>query len=273
MAGGSPPDEFNSALALYDARDFGEARIAFQDIVYAHPDNAPARHYLGRIAMKRGHFADAIEHFEKSTELDPSNSDYFAELGEACGRAADDASVIAQIRFAKKCRAALERAVELAPDNLEARRGLVDYYRQAPSFLGGGIMKAYTQAEAIRTLDLNLGTLILGQLYVADHRFAEAIALFQELVEAQPNNYLAHYSIGRIAAESGEQLTLGESHLQRCLKLAPAQDEPSHAAVHWRLGNIHQRRKATDAARAAYQRSLTLDSKFTRAVKSLADLP
>ena len=272
MVSATSSDAFAAALALYQAHDYGEARVAFQDIVYANPDDASARHYLGRIAMKRNHTEAAIEHFEKSTQLDPTNSDYFAELGEAYGLAADEASVLGQITFAKKCLAALERAVELAPDNLEARRGLVDYYRQAPSFLGGGVMKAYAQAEAIRSRDLNLGTLILGQLYVADRRFAEATTLFQELCAAQPTNYLAHYSIGRIAAESGEQLVLGESHLQRCLKLTPGKDEPSRAAVHWRLGNIQQRRKNPDTARAAYKQSLQLDPHFARATKSLAEL-
>lgn len=265
-------DAYADAIALYQAHNYGEARVAFQNHVYANPDDASARHYLGRIAMKRRHTEAAIEHFEKSTQLDPTNSDYFAELGEAYGLAADQASILGQLNFAKKCRAALEQAVQLAPDNLEARRGLVDYYRQAPSFLGGGVMKAYAQAEAIRALDLNLGTLILGQLYVADHRFAEATTLFQELCAAQPKNYLAHYSIGRIAAESGEQLVLGELHLQRCLKLIPGKDEPSHAAVHWRLGNIQQRQKKPDAARAAYEKSLQLDPHFARAAKSLADL-
>jgi len=265
-------DTFAEALALYKAHDYGEARVAFQYIVYANPDDAAARHHLGRIAMKSNSTEDAVEHFEKSTQLDPTNSDYFAELGEACGLAADKSTVLGQIKFAKKCRAALERAVELAPDNLEARRGLVDFYRQAPSFLGGGVMKAYTQAETIRDQDLNLGTLILGQLYVADRRFAEATTLFQELCAAEPTNYLAHYSIGRIAAESGEQLVLGESHLLRCLKLTPGKDEPSHAAVHWRLGNIEQRRKNTDAAQAAYEASLQLDPQFARSAKSLAEL-
>lgn len=265
-------EAFTEALSLYQAKDYGEARLAFQAIVYAEPENASARHYLGRIAMKRNHLDTAIDHFEKSIQLDPTNSDYFAELGEAYGRAADDASVIAQIGLAKKCRAALEQAVALAPDNLDARRGLVDYYRQAPSFLGGGVMKAYAEAKEIRARDLNLGTLILGQLYIADRRFAEAISLFQELCEAQPENYLAHYSIGRIAAESGEQLVLGESHLNRCLKLATAKDEPSHAAVHWRLGNIAERRKQTEIARASYQKSIELDPHFAQAVKSLANL-
>lgn len=266
------PNAYSQALALYKAGNHSDARIAFQDLVYAEPRNAKARQYLGRIAMKRNHLDTAIKHFEKSTQLDPTNSDYFAELGEAYGRAADKASLLDQMAFAKRCRAALEKSVELDPDNLDPRRGLVDYYRQAPSFLGGGIVKAYAQAKEIRQRDLNLGTLILGQLYVADRRYEEAITLFVELTTAQPDNYLAHYSIGRMAAESGEQLVLGEAHLTRCLQLTPEKDEPSHAAVHWRLGNIEERRKNQSSARASYKKSLKLDPHFARAAKSLAEL-
>jgi len=264
---------YDEALALYKARRYPEARVAFQELSLAEPAHAKARYFLGVIAIKRNDTAAAILQLQKAIELDPTNADYHAELGGAHGLAAKQASLLDQIHHARACRAALEKAVELNPDHLEARRGLVDYYRQAPSFLGGGVMKAYRQAEAILERDPVMGTLLLGQLMVADHRFEEAIALFRQLLERQPDNYLAHYSIGRIAAESGRDTDSGQTHLQRCLQLTPASDEPSHAAVHWRLGNLAERRKDPAAARVAYETALTLDPNFQQARTSLAKLP
>lgn len=263
---------FTQALELYRAKHYPDARTAFQVLTLDEPDNARVRYYLGRIAMKRNDTDDAILQFEKAVELDPENSGYHAELGGAYGSAAEKASLLSQMSFAKKCRASLERAVELDPANLDARQGLVDYYRQAPSFLGGGILKAYTQAEEIRQRDLERGTLILGQLYFVDRRYDDAIALAQELIAAQPDNYIGHYSIGRIAAESGEQLETGEANLRRCLELTPGQGDPSHAAVWWRLGNLAERRKDPGAARTAYEKSLQLDPHFKQAHHSLAKL-
>ncbi|MCC6414891.1 MAG: tetratricopeptide repeat protein [Opitutaceae bacterium] len=264
---------FTAALEQFSAKQYPEARTAFQILTLDEPANARARYYLGRIAMKRGDADDAILQFEKAVELDPGNSGYHAELGGAYGNAAEKASLLSQMSFAKKCRAALEHAVELDPGNLDARQGLVDYYRQAPSFLGGGLLKAYDQARSIRQRDLERGTLILGQLYFMDRRYDEAIDLAKELITAQPENYIGHYSIGRVAAESGAQPETGETHLRRCLELPPRQGDPSHAAVWWRLGNLAERRKDLVAARAAYNKSLELDPKFKQAADSLAKLP
>jgi tetratricopeptide (TPR) repeat protein len=263
---------FASAVTLYQSRQYPEARTAFQILSTDEPQNAAVRYYLGRIAMKRNDTDDAMLQFEKAVELDPNQSDYYMELGSAYGDAAKKASLVAQMGFAKKCRFALEKAVMLNPRNLDARQGLVDYYRQAPSFLGGGITKAYAQATEIRQHDLERGTLILGQLYFMDRRFEEAIDLALELIAEEPDNYIGHYSIGRIAAESGTQMEVGEQHLRRCLALNPGKGEPSHAAVHWRLGNIAERRGNPPAARAAYEESLKLDPNFKQALASLSKL-
>lgn len=263
---------FTQAVELYRAKHYPDARTAFQVLTLDEPANARVRYYLGRIAMKRNDTDDAILQFEKAVELDPENSGYHAELGGAYGSAAEKASLLSQMNFAKKCRASLERAVELDPANLDARQGLVDYYRQAPSFLGGGILKAYAQAEAIRERDLERGTLILGQLYFVDRRYDDAIALARELIAAQPDNYIGHYSIGRVAAESGVQLDLGETNLRRCLELTPGPGEPSHAAVWWRLGNLAERRKDPVAARSAYATALQIDPQFKQAHHSLSKL-
>uniref|UniRef100_UPI00404A6211 tetratricopeptide repeat protein n=1 Tax=Cephaloticoccus sp. TaxID=1985742 RepID=UPI00404A6211 len=263
---------FNRAFELYQAKQYPDARTAFQILSTDEPGNAAVRYYLGRIAMKRNDTDDAILQFEKSVELDDTNSNYYMELGGAYGRAAEKASLITQMGFAKKCRFALEKAVMLNPRNLDARQGLVDYYRQAPSFLGGGIMKAYAQATEIRQHDLERGTLILGQLYFMDRRFDEAIDLALELIAEEPDNYIGHYSIGRIAAESGTKLDIGAEHLRRCLELTPGKGVPSHAAVHWRLGNIAERQRDSAAARTAYEESLKFDPNFKQALDSLAKL-
>lgn len=260
------------AFALYKAKKYPEARVAYQQLLDHDASNAQYRYFLGAIALKRNDHDEAINQLEKATALAPTNSDYFAELGGAYGRAATKSSVFSQMGYAKKCVAALEQAVQLNPDNLAARNGLVSYYRQAPGFLGGGMPKAYAQAEEIKRRDPAMGTLILGQLYIADHRFDDARTLFESLLATHPDSYIAHYSLGRLAAESGQQLDAGAANLRRCLELTPAKDEPSHAAVHWRLGNLAEKRGDKPAARAAYEAALQLDPNFKQAKDSLEKL-
>ena len=263
---------YDEAIALYKQQKFPEARLAFQDLAVLEPVNAKPRYFLGMIALRLDDYAEAITQLEQATKLAPDNSGYFAELGGAYGSAARKAGIFSQIRLAKKCCAALERALELDPDSLDARNGLISFYRQAPGFLGGGMPKAYAQAEEIRKRNPRRGGLILGQLYAGERRFDEAFAVARELVQAEPDAYLAHYILGRLAAESGQQLDAGEQHLRRCLELNPAKDEPPHAAVHWRLGNIAEKRHDPAAARAAYEASLQLDPAFKQAAASLEKL-
>lgn len=263
---------YREALDLYKSKQYPEARFAFQQLTADEPANPKYRYFLGMIALRRSDYDEAISQLEQATELAPDNSDYFAELGNAYGSASRKAGVLSQISLAKKCRFALEKAVELNPDSLDARNGLISYYRQAPGFLGGGMPKAYAQAEEIRKRDPIRGALILGQLYVSERRFDEAFTVAMEHVQLQPGSYLAHYTMGRLAADSGQRLDAGEKHLHHCLELTPAKDEPSHAAVHWRLGNIAERRRDSTAARAAYETALKLDPAFKQAATSLAKL-
>src|ERR1035437_2947601 len=139
-----------AALALFKTKHYPESREAFEKIATAEPNNAEAHYYLGMIAIRRSDEDEAIRQLERATTLAPTNSDYFADLGDAYSRAIDKAALLLQLGLARKCEAALEKSVALHPDNLPARNGLASFYRQAPTFVGGGMSKAYEQRSEER---------------------------------------------------------------------------------------------------------------------------
>jgi tetratricopeptide (TPR) repeat protein len=69
----------------------------------------------------------------------------------------------------------------------------------------------------------------------------------------------AFYWIGRIAGDIGEQLDVAERALRRYLAQPALPQAPSHAAAHWRLGVIAERRGNRAAARAAFEEAARLD--------------
>jgi len=212
---------FQEARALFMVQRYPESRVAFEELdATTEPDNPRIHYYLGRIAMKRSDERDAILHFERATTLDPSNSGYFAELGGAYALALDKAPPLKKPTLARKVRNALEHAVELDPRCLDAREGLVDYYRQAPSFLGGGISKAFAQAEQIRTYDLDRGTRLLANLYLRSNNTARAIEVYEAFLAAQPDNAFAHYALGQIAEKAGDKAKARHAY-EAALSLAP----------------------------------------------------
>jgi tetratricopeptide (TPR) repeat protein len=261
-----------AALALFKAKRYPEARAAFEQIVAAAPNDASAHYYLGVLANRRSDTDEAIRQLEQATALAPTNSEYFADLGDAYGSAASHAGLLSQMGLAKKCQAALEKSVQLNPDNLAARNGLLNYYRQAPTFVGGGISKAYEQAGEIRKRDPLMGASVYAQLYLSEKKYDEAFAVLETYLKSTPDSYVILYSFGRTAAQTGQHLDRGEQTLRRCLELTPGKNEPGHTAVHWRLGNIAEKRGNPAAARTEYETALKLDPAFAQAKESLAKL-
>ena len=92
------------------------------------------------------------------------------------------------------------------------------------------------------------------------------------MLKAHPDYYLALYSIGRTAAQTGQRLERGDETLRRCLELPPGKGEPGHAAVQWRLGNIAEKRGDPAGARAHYEAGLKDDPNFPQLTASLAKL-
>jgi tetratricopeptide (TPR) repeat protein len=261
-----------AAIALFKAKHYPESRTAFEKITATDPNNAEAHYYLGMLATRRSDPDEAIVQLERATTLAPTNSDYFADLGEAFGNAVNKAGLFSQPALALKCKSALEKSIALNPDNLMARNGLITFYSQAPTFLGGGMSKAYEEAEQIRQRNPLMGASVLGQLYIKEKKYDQAFAVFEELLKTSPDNYLSLYSIGRTAAQTGTRLERGEQALRRCLDLMPGKGEPGHAAVQWRLGNLAEKRGDRAAARAAYEAALKIDPAFPQAMESLAKL-
>lgn len=262
----------DTARRLFQEKRFAEARTIIEKIAAAEPQNAEPRYYLGVLAQQRGDTDEAIRQFGAAVSLAPKNSGYVLELGGAYGNAAQKAGLLSKYGLAKKCLAAFQQAVALDPDNVAARRALVNYYRMAPSLVGGGIDKAYAEVAEIRKRDAPLAQTLTAQLLMTEKKYDEAIAICVALADARPDSHYAHYEIGRAVSDSGHQLDVGEKALRRCLELTPQPNSPGQAAVHWRLGLIAEKRGDPAAARKLYQAALALDPNLKPARDSLAKL-
>lgn len=214
----------------------------------------------------------AVKSWEKAAELDPANSEYKRQLGDAYGLAAQKAGMFSKMSLGKKSIAAYEKAVELDPENLSARSSLASIYLMAPAVMGGGSDKAYAQAAEIKKRDANRGRVAYAILYVGEKKYPEAFAETEEVLKAMPDHYAALFQFGRAAALSGTRLDEGIAALKKCLALSPTSGAPGHDAAHWRLGVIWEKKGDTPAARATYQASLKINPQFQQAIDALKKL-
>jgi tetratricopeptide (TPR) repeat protein len=254
---------------------------------------AQARFLEGCIALADGRWDRAAEAFERAVRDADGSAVAHYWLARAYAEQARRANVFRQPGLARRTKTQFERAVQLDPDYLDARDGLLQFYLVAPGVMGGSQERAAEQAAEIRRRspyrgalasarigahqkdtaavariyrelttshpDSNVGWASLFTLQLQQRRYDEAEQTVAGLLRARPGSTLALYLTGRLAAESGRELERGEQALRRYLAAPTAPGEPSQAAAHWRLGAVLERRGQRDAARGEYQRATALD--------------
>ncbi|MGE0484593.1 MAG: tetratricopeptide repeat protein [Gammaproteobacteria bacterium] len=133
--------------------------VAFSGGVQAEltPDDARPGYLLALRAYEAGEFARAADLLEAAMTVAPDCARCAHLLGKSYGRLAERAGWIEAMALARKTVAALEQAVELAPDDVEALEDLLRYYRAAPDFLGGGADKAEAVEQRLRDVSGRTG--------------------------------------------------------------------------------------------------------------------
>lgn len=254
---------------LFRNRQWAEAQALLEKITAAEPDNAEAWHSLGLTHLARNDALLAVPALEKAVALEPTKSEYVLQAGHAYGLSAMKAGLFAKLSFARKCKAAYDKAVELDPSSINARWSLMEYCRQAPGLLGGGMEHAYAQAAEIKRLDARRGRSAYASLYAYEKKFADAFAVYDEVLRDQPADPDALFNIGRLAAQSGEQLDRGLSSLRTLLT---QEGRASDARAHTFIGQILEKQGDKAGARTAYEAALAGDPAYTRAQEALRKL-
>ncbi len=94
-----------AALLMRDADRLDEAKTMFEGIIPLVEDKHLPIIGVGTIHFAKGEFDDAVEQFEKATEIDPTCAIAYAHLGEA----------LAFSKHLDEAQLALQKATELDP--------------------------------------------------------------------------------------------------------------------------------------------------------------
>jgi cytochrome c-type biogenesis protein CcmH/NrfG len=192
----------DAAVQLYAARQYPEAQAALEALVAAHPSDAAACYYLGMTLRHRGDDRArdaAVTWLEKAVTLDPANATYLGDYGGTCLELADQHH---SFTFATRGRSAMEKAIALDPDNLDARQGLMQFYARAPWPLGSAA-RARTEADEIlrRAPARGLRTfLVLGRALEKAGNRAEARDAFAVAARLDPASSEAMAGTARLDA-------------------------------------------------------------------------
>lgn len=291
----------DTGIRLYQNKQFDLAGETFDKIKSSDPAYAEARYYLGRIAFDEEEYDDAWDYFKEASKADDQQAKYFTWIGNSIGTMAQSAGKLRQARLAPKIKNAYKKAAALDPKDMDAQWGLVQFYTQAPGFMGGSYEKAEIAARAILKVDKveghdalatvymskdepenaekeylaaceldpkRLGS--LGVFYQNQEWFDKAFGTFEKAFKTFPENMSLLYQIGRTSALSGTRPELGIQSLERYMRDTEADKAvPSHAAAKMRLAMIYEKQGNKAKAKGLYEASLKEDPDMDLAKKGL----
>jgi len=159
QAQAEPSTELAQGVAAFEQRDMPAAARYFNRVVEQaeQPEQqAQAFVYLAKIALTDGDIDQAEEQIERAIEHAPDYAPAYFERGAIMGAQAGQ-SFFSALGYAKKSRQSFARAVELEPNNIKYRDGLMKFYLMAPGIAGGDSDLAWQQVEAIQQLDAHAG--------------------------------------------------------------------------------------------------------------------
>jgi len=274
-----------------DAGKYSEAASALKQQVARNPNDVQATLWLARSFIDLGDYDQALTYAQRAAHLSPDCTESHFWLARAYAMKADTAR---SFWLARKARLEYQKAVQLDPDNLDARLDLMEFYLQAPWVLGGSKDKALSQVQAIASRDSTEGDLARGiywrdlnkpelasreyrkvleakpkrsgpyfeiaDFYEVQRKPAEVEAAVREASSIVPNDPRLKYYSAVASIMKRQDLPKAEKELNAYLSGTPRRDDfPPHAAAHAWLGRIYEIWGKKQQAMKQYRTALDLN--------------
>ncbi len=271
LAAQTPLDSGRSAL---QSGDLVRAEKLFREYLTGHPDSAEALSNLAAVCARREQFDKAVPLYEKALKADPKLIPVHFNIAVSLGRLNQYSRAAGHLRIflnsypdEPRARQLLGLCLVETGDLRGALSELEASYRVNPNDSSILYALAYAHSRAgdeARAAELLSRTeshptqakLIEGLIEYRRGRFAEAKALFQEVVKAEPNMAPAVAALGRL-----ELLDHNDEEAIRLLQRA-TQLNPSDAESTYQLGVLYDRTGRTDEAIPLLRRALTLRANY-----------
>lgn len=246
---------------------------------------------------------EAVRLGEQCVAFHPQVSNCHLALGNALGSKAMSAGIMSAMGYAGTIRDAFKKAVELDPQNMDARFSLLQYYMQAPAIVGGGSGKARALAQQTVALNADAAKLMtarldasddklakaeasvlsmatssndavadgqrdllvnLGNKYLSDKRFADSERMYREAQKRFPDSESAVYGVARVQQEQGK-------HREAIAGMEQVNVMSPRASAYYRIGQSHQALGERAKAAAAYEKALSFKTGMSPKMKSDAE--
>lgn len=250
---------FLLAVSL-SAADLERGRKLFQsgsykaavDAFSGAPSGAEMLLWLGKSLVMSGEPKRASDVLEQAVKLQPSSSEAHQWLGRAYGRRAETSNMLSAASLASKARQGFEKAVSLDGRNLPAMLDLLEYYVEAPGFMGGGTGKAQALADKIKPLSATRYHFALARIAEKNKNVAAAEQNYRRAAELE-NSAGAWLDLGRFLAKQGRYQESEQAFVK-----AEQIDSKQPRILYERANASVRARSNGDKARQLLQRYMTM---------------
>lgn len=240
--------EWQHASQLYQRTEYAQSLAILQTV--SHKDAATLQ-LIGQDWFMLGEYKKASEALEKAVAMDPDNARLVYWLGRAYGRRAETANPFAASGLASKTRQMFERSVQLDPSDKDALGDLLDFYLEAPGFLGGGIHKAEARAQMILKQDQAEGHYAEGIVADRKKEYDTAEQQFRRAAELAPRQVGRILVLARYLANHG-RVRESDALFDQAARMAPN----SPKVLFERAASYINEKRDLDVARELLQRYL-----------------
>ncbi len=183
----SPDDprlDLNRGQVYAIQNQFDQAQDSFRKSIAKHPENALAHFELGKLLYQSNDLAAAKKALLEAVRLEKNNPQYLQRLGAVC----------LALREVEEAVAHLERAAALDPSSPQINYSLGQAWqrkgeRQKAAEFIRKFQELKRREEQIEEIER---TLARGERMLDEGKDAEARAAFEQVVQADPNNWTAH---------------------------------------------------------------------------------
>ena len=250
-----------------------------------------------------GRFEEAAKLGERCVSAHPQVAVCHLTLGNALGAKAVANGVMSALGYAGTIRDAFKKAVELDPQDIDARMALMSYYLQAPSIVGGGTGKARTLATQTAAVNPEAGKLMqarvdidaeqygaaeaallsmpvsanealadgqrdvmtsMGGSYLKAKRYGDAERVLREAIKRFPDSENAPFVLARVQQEQGKHRE-ALAGFEQLLTKAP------RGAIWYRIGQSQQALGDKPKAATAYEHAVALADNLPKSARSDAE--
>ena len=187
------PASADPAITAFDAGDYEQAEQLLKS-----KTNPEFKLYLARTKMHLGKLDDAEDLMKEIIKEQPSNSEVHYWFARIYSQQAANASIFFAPGYASDAKEHFIKAIELEPKNTDAIRGLMGFYSQAPSIVGGSMKEAHKLAIKLTEIDPEAGLLAQMDLHHREKNSDKVDSLLDQITEQYSDSANAMFNVGLI---------------------------------------------------------------------------